>query len=182
MSVSTLVGIRESGEHCYALELRNSWGSAPLVWNALAMKYLGKGDYQGLDCVEDIVPALNDADAPRHHCILMALTFNRCVVTRKDFSEVAEAIDEFLVDFPVPGDRVNHWPTIARFFRETDEEAVGIWHTSVSESPYDVWDEDMDESTPVPIGGLFDVIEAVTEPRAGSRVRLEIEESKNIDK
>lgn len=162
MSRTTLVGLRESGQHVYPLELGNSWGSAPLVWNALAIKYLGTEDHRYFERIEDIAPALNEADAPWHHCILYGLTCHRCFVARGDHGRVADAIDRFLVDFPVPRDRVNHWPAIAAFLRENEEEAVGIWSTSVDCSPYEEWDEDKEEPVYLRVADLFDVVAAVT--------------------
>ena len=129
-------------------ELGNAWGSAPLVWEALSMKYLGWDSAKWL--LTAGTPEGNKleelgrrADIPASHSAVMRMTFDLAYVRREHFARAAEDIRQFLIEFAISGYRayggkVNHWLRIAAIFESHPAcPAIGFHMTSVSE---DTWE------------------------------------------
>lgn len=118
-------------------EFRNARGSAPVVWNEMAKRYLGLRDHQYLFCCDNIWPLYRRSDVAAHHRNVLLMTYDDAIVTKANYKQAAADIRAFLVDFPPQQHFVNHWPHIASIFdSEPDCPAIGFHMTSVSEDPF----------------------------------------------
>lgn len=137
MSHSTILHIWPGKRIRYGQELRNSHGSAPVIWNALAQKYCGARPFGYFEVLDRLWPLYKDPSLPIAHRAVLMMTFDTAYVLRKDYARAATDIRQFLQDFPQATGYVNHWPTIADLY-ESDPKipAIGIYQTSVSENPF----------------------------------------------
>ena len=142
--------------------LRNSWGSAPVVWDALCQKYLGAAPHGFLNADLDRLWRLwEDATIPLYYRSVLMMTFDRAYVTKKDYTRAAQDIRSFLADFPQKPSYANNWPRIADVFEsDPDIPAIGIRHTSVSEDPFQGgWNEETDSPEPLDWSTCYDLYE-----------------------
>lgn len=118
-------------------ELRNSHGSAPVIWNEIAKRYLGMKDYEYSFRSEEIWPLYKRHDMPEHHRAVLMMTYDNALVIKANYKQAAADIRAFLIDFPpIPG-YANHWPRIADIFDgELDCPAIGFYMTSVCEDNF----------------------------------------------
>lgn len=130
-------------------ELRNSYGSAPVIWSALCRTYLGKDTAWLFDSAK-LWPLYKRQDIPACLRAVLMMTFDRAYVMRKDYPRAAADIREFLRIVPQPEDHVNHWPRIAELFEsDPDIPAIGLHCTSVSDDPFQgPYNEETDEYDP----------------------------------
>lgn len=139
MSYTTIKALWPGEKHEDYRELRNSWGSAPVIWDALTKRWLpGK---QWLSCAGGSDNSLwnlcDDQRLPLHQRAVLMMTFDRAYVAKANYSRAAQDIRAFLRDLPPPAQNVNHWPEIATLFEsDPDIPALGFHHTSVSEDPF----------------------------------------------
>lgn len=118
------------------MELRNSWGFAPVIWGALSKEYLGHEMRLGED-MEELWQLYKRDDIPLSHRAVLCMTFDNAYISSRNYKEAAAHIDQFLKDFPTTLGRVNHWPEIACMFEKVpDCPAIGFHATSVSERPF----------------------------------------------
>jgi hypothetical protein len=139
--------------------LRNAWGSAPLVWDTFAQRYLQLESWI-LERNHDRLWSLwKRADIPAAHRAVLMLTFDRAYVLRKDYARMASDIRQFLADCPPDPNRANHWPRIAELLESNpDVPAIGIHCTSVSEDPFEgEWNEEKDTREPTNWDATFDL-------------------------
>jgi hypothetical protein len=131
-------------------ELSNSWGSSPLVWDAMAMRYLGMKEYESILRLDDLWPIYERPDMPAHHRSVLLMTYDRAMVLRENYKRAAADIRAWLVDFPVRDSRANHWPRIAEIFDSApDCLAIGFRMTSVCESLFwGEWNEEREDYDP----------------------------------
>lgn len=144
MSRSTVIAVWPGEKSDEFKELHNAWGSAPVVWNAMAKRYID-GSYWSN--IEKLWSLPRRQDIPLHLRAVLAMTFDNMIVMRADYSRAAECIRHYLVDFPADERKVNHWPVLAELF-ESDPEcpAIGLWCTSVCENPFcGEWNDDKEE-------------------------------------
>ena len=121
MSCTTVVGVwpRKKVEDLY--ELGNGHGSAPVVWEAIAGRYLnatksydmGRG---WMELGDEMWDLWMRQDIPEEHRAVFFFTFDRAYVARKHYDRFASAIERFLKDFPPKYEYVNHWPTWRNIF------------------------------------------------------------------
>lgn len=153
MSYTTIVYVFPNEKVECGEELRNSYGSAPVVWDALCQKYLSFPKYGwvmrsgGLSVLWDL---WKNKDIPTHQRAVLMMTFDRAYVSKENYQRAANDIRAFLSDFPVDPEIVNHWPVIAEYFEsDPDIPAIGLWCTSVSDNPFHgSWDEEKEEYAP----------------------------------
>ena len=142
-------------------ELRNSHGSAPLVWNEIAKKYLGCRDfaYMHEGTTKRLWPLWKHLGIPKAHRAVLMMTYDHAYVKREDYQRAAEDIRTFLADFPMPAERANHWPRIAEIFAgKPDVPAIGFNMTSVTCDLWvGEWDEGKEEYGPFDWAEAFDV-------------------------
>ena len=133
------------------VEFRNSHGSAPVVWDLIAQKYLGLQPFHYSFHTEKLWPLWKDLTIPEHHRAVLAMTYDDTVIIKTDFKRAAEDIRKFLEDFPVNPEYVNHWPAILEIFEGIpDCDAIGFYWTSVSEDPFQGdWNEETEDYEPL---------------------------------
>ncbi len=134
MSYTSIYSVKFSKSCEEIAELRNSHGSAPVVWDLLAQKYLGTQPFQYWSVTDRLWPLYQDKKLPAHHRAVLGLTFDRAYLDHKNFKRAAEDIRKFLSDFPPNPEYVNHWPKIADIIENAKEKNIGFQHTSVSEN------------------------------------------------
>ena len=137
MSRTTIINIMPGERLEEGLEFRNSWGSAPFVWDKLNQKYLSGYENSFLSSdIQQIWDLWKDPKLPIHHRAVMMMTFDKMCIVKANYRRAAKDIRNFLADFP-SGTRACHWWKIAEILEaEQHVPAMGIWQTSVSENPY----------------------------------------------
>lgn len=127
-------------------ELRNSHGSAPVIWDAMMKKYIG-GEHWLTGNIDKLWKLWERCDIPIYLRAVLMMTFDRAYVIKKDYEEAAKHIRLFLNDYPPESNKVNHWPRIAEIFESNpDIPAIGLYCTSVSEDPFEgEYDEEKEE-------------------------------------
>lgn len=148
MSSTTIKAIWPGEKAKGIAELRNAWGSAPFVWDAMCARYLG-GNW--LSQSDKLWPLWKDPRAPENQRAVLALTFDKMYLLKKDYTRAAADIRQFLADFPSNSERVNHWPAIAELLEsDPDYPAIGFHMTSVAEDPWrGQYNEDADDYDPI---------------------------------
>ena len=133
------------------VEFRNSHGSAPIVWDLMAQKYLGLQPFHYSFHTEKLWPLWKDLTIPEHHRAVLAMTYDDTVIIKTDFKRAAEDIRKFLEDFPVNPEYENHWPAILEIFKNNPEcDAIGFYWTSVSEDPFQGdWNDEKEDYEPL---------------------------------
>jgi hypothetical protein len=146
MSRTYILSIWPGEKYALARELRNSWGSAPLVWNAMSQKYLGTKPYEYMlgNQIEKLLPLWKDKSIPISFRAVLTLTYDRMYVLRKDYPRMVADISAFLNSFTIPSMAANHWPEIGNYLDSNpDCPAVALWCTSVSECGFEgPWNEE----------------------------------------
>jgi len=149
MSYTTVKALVIGGRSEDIEELRNSHGSAPVIWDPLCQRYLGTGPFSWSldDTIDRLWPLWRDPALPEHQRAVLRMTYDYAYVSKKDFGRAAADIRKFLVDFPVNPQYVNHWPRIAEIFEgNPDVPAIGFEWTSCAEDLWrGGWDEDEEE-------------------------------------
>ncbi|MFQ8717511.1 MAG: hypothetical protein ACLR9W_03775 [Enterobacter hormaechei] len=92
-------------------------GSGPVIWNDMAMKYLGLPAHQYMMKIDSLWPLANRLDIPYHHRAILAMTYDRMYVKQEHYSLAADCIRKYLTDFPADDKYVNHWPRIAEILK-----------------------------------------------------------------
>lgn len=150
-------------------ELHNSWGSGPVIWNAMAMKHLGARDCGYNDHIDRLWPLWKHLGIPEHQRAVLMMTYDRAYVVKSDYARAAKDIRAFIVDFPTEG-RANHWPRLAEIFEsDSDAPAIGLHCTSVTENPFQGdWNEEKEDYDPIDWSKCFSVyaeIDGLTQPK-----------------
>ena len=164
MSYTTVLAIYPNEKIEELFELRNSWGSAPVVWDSMAQKYLEVSSFM-MATFKDEGKALwalcSNKSIPAHHRTVHTMTMDRAYIEKKDFARAATDIRKFLNDFKIDHQRVNHWYEIATFLESGIEyPAIGFHMTSVSENPFlGSWNEDKGEYDPTNWDKCYSVYE-----------------------
>lgn len=163
------------GEKCEDLfELRNSWGSAPVVWEAMAARYLGVTKSYGypdlgwMQLQGKLWDLWKRTDIPVEHRMVFMLTFDRAFVAQKDYARMVAAIRRFLADFPPKPGAVNHWSQIALILENkttadmTKIPGVGLHCTSVSRDTFlGPWNEAKEEHDQPDWTEIYDLCEQI---------------------
>ncbi len=149
MSYTTIKAVWPGEKHEDIEGLRNSHGSAPVIWNAMCVKHLVAEEYTYMlhGNIDKLWPLWEDLSIPEHQRAVLMMTYDRAYVTKKDYHRAASDIEKFLADFPPKLGYANHWPRIKDVFSgDPDFPAIGFHVTSVSEDLFDgEWDEDLEE-------------------------------------
>lgn len=144
MSYTTVIAVWPGEKSGELKELRNAFGSAPVIWDYMANRYLGHGWMFDND---KLWPLAKRLDIPFHLRAVLAMTYDNMIVLRANYARAAECIRQYLNEYPVDENRVNHWPAIAELFESNpDCPAIGLWCTSVCENPFaGEWNEEADK-------------------------------------
>lgn len=76
----------------------------------------------------------------------LVLTFDTGVIPFQMFQLEADNLEEFEQRLPAPEGHANHIPAVIELLRTNPEcPLFGVYGTSVSENPFDPWDEEKDD-------------------------------------
>lgn len=155
MSSTTVLGYVPDRRPIELVKLRNSHGWAPSIWDRM-LKARGHEGYMFSGTVlDDLWQSIETL--PEWEQVPLVLTFDTGIVPFQRYTECADALDEFERRLPAPAGQVNHVPAVAELLRSQPETPwVGVWGTSVSENPFDPWDEEADaEGNGIPITDCY---------------------------
>ncbi len=166
MSRSTALGVTPDQRPVHLAEFRNAYGLAPSIWPRLLtangldpewMKWTGRdvesGDLEKLWRMID--------DLPDWQQVPLLLTFDTGVIPADAFAWAADQLDEFDRRCPRDPGKVDHVPAIAQLLRNYVRDGFhwpyfGMWGTSVSENPFDPWDDEADaEGNGIPLEAMY---------------------------
>jgi hypothetical protein len=140
MSYTTLYAVFKSRSHEIS-EYRNSWLSAPLLWDRLAADFLGRPKGMRLDDDGDGYTELwklaRDHRVPEHFRIAHAMTFDTCMIAHENVEAAARAC--CMVGDSLINDE-NHWGSIGRDLWELkrpDRRMIGYALNATSVN--DIW-------------------------------------------
>lgn len=97
-------------------EMRNGWGSGPVVWTHLGLKYLPRqpvyplGDKEYMNSVWAL--ASDDSDLHDYERITLRFTFDRAALPLDKIDDAAQSFKQFYEDTQHM-DHVNHWGRIS---------------------------------------------------------------------
>ncbi|EEN1949906.1 hypothetical protein C4O04_05105 [Salmonella enterica subsp. enterica serovar Poona] len=142
MSYTSVIYVWPGEKSDVAEELRNAWGSVPVVWDHMAKRYFGKSWWS---CMDTLWLFARRQDIPFEHRAVLAMTYDRMYVKREHYELAAQCIRQYLAQFPTNDGRVNHWPRIAEIFESNpDCPAIGLWCTSACENPFSgEWNDEL---------------------------------------
>jgi hypothetical protein len=111
MSESTLYAVFETTSH-FINEYRNARWSAPVIWDELAVRYLGKPNGMGFgESYDDLWKLARDQRVPEHFRIALAMTFDDMLVAHVNVEAAARACC-MVGDSLINSD--NHWGAIGQ--------------------------------------------------------------------
>lgn len=154
MSCTTALAVIPDRRPIELAEYRNAHLWSPSIWNRLiAHNSLGSGwrDDAALDALWQSIE-----DLPEWQQAPLVLTFDTGVIPFQAFGWAANQLHEFEARLPI-AQGVSHVPTIATLIRSGVEAPLfGVWGTSITDNPFDPWDEDADEpGSGIPLGGMY---------------------------
>lgn len=151
MSYSTLMLFKDR-KVVDEIEYTNSHGTAPYVWGVLFDKYLKDPtilyDSWLFRCAtgDTALWELNKReDLPDYERVVHAFTMDRAFVRKQDFPRFTAHIRKFLIAHPPDPTTICHWSAIADEVENQDCDAVGLYCTSLSDSPWYAQNDDEEE-------------------------------------
>lgn len=180
MSRTSFLGVSPGMRPVVLLELRNASGWLSSIWDRLT-------GIQSVCLRDEPLERLwrGIEDDPLWRQVPNVLTFDTGVIPAQAFNEAADALEEFERRLPAPEGHVNHVPRMVELLRSGPEVPfIGVWGTSVSNNPFDPWDEEADEhGSGIPLGDMYllgrwwphvpDYLEALRE--AATRKQMKVE-------
>lgn len=163
MSCSTLQAIWPGEKHENIVEYRNSWGTAPIVWDAFCERHLKLEKHwwllRGGTVPNPLWDAWKQEDIPESHRAVLLFTLDHIYVLKKDYRRFAKDLRQFLDDTLISANHVNHWPLIAqRFEMEPDYPAMSLWCTSVVDDPWNgPYNKEKDDYDPFDWSKAYDL-------------------------
>ncbi|HEV2928877.1 MAG TPA: hypothetical protein VGW74_09300 [Propionibacteriaceae bacterium] len=126
-------------------EFRNAHGWSPSIWHRLLANRGFKGYiFDGGPYLDRLWQSIEEL--PEWQQAPLVLTFDTGVVPHQAFEWAADNLDEFDARLPADDGHVNHVPAMAELLRSGVEAPLfGVWGTSVTENPFDPWDEEADD-------------------------------------
>ncbi len=162
MSRATVYGLYpEKKEIVEIKELRNSHGSASVIWDIFLKEYYLIESYSaGQPYMELLWPRYKDLGIPQYQRAVLMMTYDQAYIKNDYYKRAAEDIRQFLEKFPPIEGNVNHWAEIASILEEEKEApAIGFQMTSVAENLLAEWDEEKEESVMVPLEDCTNIYE-----------------------
>lgn len=157
MSSTTFLGVVPERRPVDLLEVRNGHGWSPSIWRRLITHHgwddgLYLFDNPALDRLWKLIEEL-----PEWEQAPLVLTFDTGVVPCTAFEWAAEMLEEFERRCPERPGYVNHVPRAAELLRSGLEvPLLGVHGTSVSENPFDPWDDEHDrEGSGIPLADMY---------------------------
>lgn len=141
MSSSDLYRVYRTKTAHYA-EMRNGWGTAPVVWSYLVVRFLGRARHDYLRENDQELWSLCRAErVPRELRLVHAFCCDQAICPLDRLADLATACEE-VYRLTSAGPGVNHWATIANFLRghcrKPKQLGLGLSCTSVSD-PWIGW-------------------------------------------
>lgn len=123
-------------------ELRNGWGSAPVVWRHLVVRFLWRAPHDYLRSDNDELWRLTkDPRVPLPLRLVHAFCCDQAVCPIDRLTDLADACD-CVYQITLDRQTVNHWAAIAKLLREhkplARQVGVGLSCTSVCD-PWSGW-------------------------------------------
>lgn len=166
MSYAMVLGVTPNRRPIELLELRNAHGWAPGIWPRLLRHHGYSEHWLRTFSDHDSGPGLtwlwkSIEELPEWEQAPLVLTFDTGVIPWQAYEWAADQLDEFERRLPANPAYVNHVPTVAQFIRTKPEAPlIGVWGTSVTENPFDPWDEEKDDYVGgIPLLGSMYVLE-----------------------
>jgi len=137
------------------LKFSNSWRGASLIWTALYDSYIKDPlkDYdnwlineQGLERLWNL---WRSDDLEYFESVVLLATLDGAIIKKENFKQFAKDLRLFVKKYNLDKGWVSHLTGWAKVFDESDCEAIGFYHTSVSENPWYTRDERKEEEIPV---------------------------------
>jgi hypothetical protein len=157
MSYSTALGVTPDRRPVDLKEFRNGHGWSPSIWKRLLAHHGSTGeriyyDDPGLDRLWRSIE-----DLPEWQQIPLVLTFDTGVIPFQAYADAAKLLDEFEARLPANPDHINHVPAVADLLRSEPETPLfGMYGTSVSENPFDPWDDEADApGSGIPLSAMY---------------------------
>jgi hypothetical protein len=150
MSCTEIYAVIENGDVKHHDEIRNAWRGAPAVWNDMGKRYgkMGAGQLMYQPSVAEAVWGLaRDKSVPEDERLVMASTFDRVVIMRKDFPRLIDAMEKFIKKYSDTS--IGEQADIIRKMQD-DSSIIGVcWNqTSVNSSPWMRYGTDDEEGRP----------------------------------
>lgn len=143
MSTSDLYRVYRTRATHFA-ELRNGWGSAPVLWRHLVVRFLGREQHDYLRSGgndSELWDLARDPRVPVSLRLAHAFCCDQAVCPVDRLKELAEACER-VYEVTANSQGVNHWQSIAALLREHKPRArqigVGLSCTSVCD-PWSGW-------------------------------------------
>lgn len=164
MSSTTIKALWLGDRHEDITELRNSHGSAPVVWGEMSARYLGCERFAYWQHTDKLWPLYKRQDIPVHQRAVLTMTYDNAYVSKANYKRAAADIRAFLADFPQDENYMNHWPAIAEIFEsEPEYPAIGFHWTSVNCDPFNgEWDDELDDYGPTDWARLWEVYDTLS--------------------
>jgi hypothetical protein len=156
MSATEALGIAPGRRPVTLSTFRNGHGWSPSIWQRLLAHHGGTEhwmfDDAGLNRLWQSVETL-----PEWQQVPLVLTFDTGVIPYQAYDWAADQLIEFERRLPAPDGHVNHVPAMALVLANgPDSPFFGVWGTSVSENPFDPWDEQADEpGSGIPLDEMY---------------------------
>ncbi|MCB1715863.1 MAG: hypothetical protein KDK05_12105 [Candidatus Competibacteraceae bacterium] len=165
MSYSTIMSVGPNRQPEVILGLRNSHGSAPVIWDKLCQELYGLRpfEYSIGDTLDKLWPRWRDLSIPEHKRAVLMMTYDLAYIRKEHYARAASDIRKWLADYPVNSEYVNHWPRIAEFYESNPGyDAIAIHQTSVSENPfYGEWDDEKEDYNLIEWGRVYEVYDEI---------------------
>lgn len=148
MSSMSALGVVPDRRPVVLAEFRNAHGWSPSIWQRLMVHHgmIEPGGYifnRGED-LDRLWQSIDDL--PEWQQIPLVLTFDTGVIPFQAFAQAADLLNEFDGRLPAPEGHVNHVPGVAALLRSGPEVPFfGIYGTSVTDNPFDPWDDAADD-------------------------------------
>lgn len=159
MSRSTALGVAPDRRPMKLAEFRNSYGWSVRIWRSL-LNATGLLNTDGIYWLNS--PALDELwkmteALPDWQQAPLVLTFDTGVIPFEAYEWAADMLDEFDRRLPEDPSRVNHVPEVAALLRLGPEAPFfGMWGTSVTDNPFDPWDEEADApGSGIPLSQMY---------------------------
>lgn len=142
MSYSTLYGLwPNTTKRVILVQFGNSWGMAPVVWNVMAQKYLGRPPHAWSLGTDHLWRLADRADIDVTDRAVLRMTFDTAYIAAEDVPRAIDDIALFLHAHRALIDTAaaNHWPALAWHLvavRADPPPVFGIQQTSVSQNPW----------------------------------------------
>jgi hypothetical protein len=147
VSYTTVLGVIPDERPIRLLELRNGYGWSPSIWTRLLKGLYGFDGSWMFGEGEKLLDRLwrEIEEQPDWAQAANVLTFDTGVIPGQAYLWAADMLDEFERRLPAPETHANHVPVIATLLRGLPEVPfIGVWGTSVSENPFDPWNDEAD--------------------------------------